>query len=156
MRDVLEIEIKASLEKVAALFADPQRTPEWMQDTEYQPLTGKAGEPGSRYQLTQREGKITFVATVVRLQLPREVEILLEAPKLRVSVTGRFTPSSPTSTQLISEEVFRFKGAINKIFGLLAFPAIKAAHRRQMQSFKRFAECEASSGLKGRPTAARD
>jgi hypothetical protein len=47
---------------------------------------------------------------------------------------------SDRKTKLISEEHFTFKGAIGKILGFLARGAIKRAHRRHMEAFKRFVE----------------
>jgi hypothetical protein len=55
-------------------------------------------------------------------------------------VNVRFVALSSERTRLISEEVFRFKGLFNKVFGFLAQRSIKKAHRRHMEAFKRFAE----------------
>jgi hypothetical protein len=53
---------------------------------------------------------------------------------------------SPGTTRLVSEEVFTFKGLLSKAFGLLARPAIRRAHRRHMEGFKRFAERQGQPG----------
>jgi len=50
---------------------------------------------------------------------------------------------SPGRTRLISEEVFSFKNPFNRLFGFLAQRAIRNAHRRHIEAFKRFAEEQA-------------
>lgn len=49
-------------------------------------------------------------------------------------------PFSSSRTRLVSEELFTFKGALGAVLGFLARGAIKKAHRRHMEWFKRFAE----------------
>ncbi len=140
MKDVVEIDIAAPLQKVAELFAAPARAPEWMDDMQYEPLSGEPGVPGSKYRLAQRDGKMNFVATVLARDLPRSFETLLDAPDFSVHVTGTFAALSPQSTRLTSREVFRFKSLFQRLFALFARPAIRKAHRKQMESFKQFAE----------------
>ena len=81
-----------------------------------------------------------FVATVVARDLPRETSLILEASNVAVAVKGRFVALSPERTKLVSEEEFSFKGPFNRVFGLLARGAIRNAHRRHMEAFRRFAE----------------
>jgi len=57
-------------------------------------------------------------------------------------VKGTFVALSAARTRLLSEEVFRFKGLFNKVFGFLVQRTIKNAHRRHMEAFKRFAEAQ--------------
>jgi len=140
MKHTVRIEIDAPREEVAALFADPTNGEKWMEDTDYAPLSGTPGTVGSRYRLAQRDGSLTFTATVVARDLPDRVVLNLESDKVDVVVTATFASLAPTKTQLTSEEVFRFHGVAGMVMGLLARPAIAKAHRRQMESFKRFAE----------------
>jgi hypothetical protein len=87
-----------------------------------------------------KKGKMVFVATVLARDLPAESRLSLDASNVTVSVKGILVPLSSDRTRLTSEEVFRFKGPLNRIFGFLARGAIKNAHRRHMEAFKRFAE----------------
>ena len=142
MKHTVRIEIEAPREKVAALFADPTNGARWMEDTDYQPLSGTPGAVGSEYRLTQKDGSLTFTATVAARELPDRVVLNLASESVEVVVTVTFASLGSRKTQLTSEEVFRFRGAMGKVMGLMARPAIAKAHRRQMESFKQFAEAE--------------
>jgi hypothetical protein len=141
MKSVVELEINASQERVAELFANPENNTRWMDDLErYEPISGEPGMPGSTYRLVPKKGNMTFVATVITRNLPAELQLRLDASNVTVSVKGTLMPLSAEKTRLLSEEVFRFKGFFNKIFGFLAQSSIKKVHRHHMESFKRFAE----------------
>jgi hypothetical protein len=147
MKSVIELEIVGPRPRVAELFASPENSPRWMDDLgRYEAISGTPGMPGSRYRLVPKKGSLAFVATVKARELPRRVQVELDSPKITVSVTGTFEELSPGRTRLVSEEVFTFKGLFSKAFGLLARPAIRRAHRRHMEGFKRFAEREGQPG----------
>jgi hypothetical protein len=144
MKSIVEIEINVPKEKVAGLFADPNNNIRWMDDLQkIEPISGEPGMPGSKYRMVPKAegfGSMAFVATVTSTHLPDEAALQLEASNVVVAVTDKFAALSPQTTKLISEEVFTFKGLFNKMFGLLVQKHIKSAHRRHMDSFKRFAE----------------
>src|SRR6478672_9743949 len=144
MKSRLELDIDAPRDRLAALLADPNNNPKWMDDIErIDPVRGELGEPGSVYRVVPKKGKLVFVATVVRRALPTQLGLLLDAPRVSVVITDTFRKLSEDKTRLISEVVLRFKGAFGKIIGVLARRPIKRAHRRHMESFKRFAESHA-------------
>jgi hypothetical protein len=103
-------------------------------------ISGQLGMPGSKYRLVPKKGKMVFVATVLARNLPSESHLSLEASNVTVSMKGLFGALSSDRTRLTSEEVFSFKGPLSKVFGFLAQGAIRRAHRRHMEAFKRFAE----------------
>ena len=141
MKSVIELDIDVPQAKLAELFTDPRRNPEWMDDLErIEPVAGNPGEPGSTYRLIPKRGNLIFVARVISRELPTEARLVLEAPSVSVAVTGKFFALSEKTTRLVSEEVFTFKGIFGKIVGFFAEGSIKDAHRRHMESFKRFAE----------------
>jgi hypothetical protein len=140
VRDIVKIEINAPRGKVAELFADPRRVLEWMEETDYEPISGDHGMPGSTYRLSQRKENMVFIATVVERDLPNRVKLNLDSPKVSVLMTAEFVALSPEKTQLVSDEVFTFKGPAGKAFGFIAGGIIKKVHRKQMDAFKRFAE----------------
>src|SRR5204863_7097929 len=105
MKSVVELEIHASRDRVAALFSDPRNTEKWMDDMEYEPLTGSQGEPGSTYHLGQRDG-MWFTATVLAKELPMEVRLRLDLPELEVAITDEFVALPSGHTKLISTEDF--------------------------------------------------
>src|SRR5437899_2684920 len=130
-------------ERLAALFVDPARMTQWMDDVDrVEAISGEPGTPGSKYRLVPKKGSMVFVATVVARDLPRESRLILEAPNVAVSVKGTLVALSSDRTRLVSEEVFSFKGLVGKVFGFLAQKSIRYAHRRHIEAFKRFAELQ--------------
>lgn len=141
MKSIVEVEINLPQKEAAELYADPRNNLKWMHDiARYEPLSGEEGMPGSTYRLEPKEGEMIFVATVVERSLPDELKLHLEASDVDVEVRGTFSSLSPTRTKLISEQVFTFKGAEKETVSPSVKEDIKAAHRRHMEDFKRFAE----------------
>lgn len=141
MKSVVEVEIDMPLQVVAELFADPRNNPKWMHDLKcYEPVSGVQGMPGSTYRLVPKAGDMIFLATVVERNLPNELRVNLEASTVDVAITGTLIRLSPTRTKLISEEEFTFKGSDNATVSSSVKDAIKTAHRRHIEDFKRFAE----------------
>jgi hypothetical protein len=146
MKSIVELDINLAQDKLAALLTDPTKSTAWMDDIErYEPVRGEPGTPGSQYRLVPKKGSMVFLATVISRDLPNESRLRLEASSVVVSITARFGAVSRDRARLVSEQVFEFKGLLNKIFGLLATPVIKKAHRQHMAAFKRFAEQQPSS-----------
>jgi len=140
MTSVVEVDIDRAQADVAALMADPQNNTKWMDDVaRVEPIDGELGTPGSTYRLVPREGNMVFVATVAARDTAR-LRLRLDASNVVVSVTSTLIETAPDRTRLISEEVFRFKGLFNTLFGFLAQASIKKVHRRHIEAFKRFAE----------------
>lgn len=141
MKSITQVEINAPVSEVAALFADPRNNPKWMLDLDrYEPLGGEQGMPGSTYRLVPKSEKMIFLVTIISRDLPRELRLHLDCPDVEVAITGKLTALSPRSTQLISEEVFTFKGALNTILSVFARKTIRTVHRRHIEDFKRFVE----------------
>jgi Polyketide cyclase / dehydrase and lipid transport len=143
MESVIELEIDVPQAKLAALLTDPQQNAMWMDDVDrVETISGQLGMPGSKYRLVPKKGKMVFVATVLERNLPTESQLSLDASNVTVSVKATFVALSVDRTRLTSEEVFSFKGLFNTLFGFLARGAIKKAHRKHMDAFKRFAEAQ--------------
>ncbi len=141
MTSRVELNINARQTPLAEAFAEPRNNPAWMDDIErIEPLSGELGQTGSSYRLVPKRGKQIFVATVEKRALPVELKLFLDSPRVSVSITDTFHRISDSQTKLISEETFRFKGLLGRLAGLSARRAIKRAHRRHMEAFKRFAE----------------
>ena len=82
MTSRVELDIDARQPQLAALFANPQNRPEWMDDLErIEPISGAPGQFGSIYRLVPKRKGWEFVATVVRRALPMEVALLLIGPQ---------------------------------------------------------------------------
>ena len=141
MRSVVDLEIDAPRETVAELYSNPANNPRWMDDLERnEPISGVLGEPGSRYRMVSRDSDMHFVVTVVSLQLPENVRLHLDWKQSAVDINVDFVQLDVGKTRFISTEDFRFSGFFPRLGGLLARRAIRAAHRRHMVAFKRFAE----------------
>ena len=152
MKSTVELDIDARQTEVSELFANPLNNPRWMDDLErIEPISGELGRPGSVYRMVPREGGLggmEFVATVVKRELPDEVRLALQSSRVSMQATDTFQRLSDGKTRMISEEVFTFKGLFSKVFGLMARGRIKAAHRRHIEAFKRFAETTTASPLR--------
>ena len=140
MKSVVELDVEAPQEKVAELFEDPWAFPKWMDDLErIEPVSGSGM---SRFRLVPKTGNLVFIARVVDAEAPHHARLALDAPSVSVSVTGRFRKLSDQTTRLVSEEIFHFKGFLGHVYGWLGRSSIRRAHRRHMESFKRFAESQ--------------
>ncbi|MGZ6143608.1 MAG: SRPBCC family protein [Myxococcales bacterium] len=147
MRSVYEGEIAVPKERLAALYSSPDNNAKWMDDLDRcEPISGDLGSVGSTYRFIPKPGGMAFVATVTVRNLPDEVGLILDSPGVRVSVNGKFVALSPTTTRFTSLEEFTFNGLFGRLFGFLATGAIRKAHRRHMEAFKRFAEQDHPSG----------
>jgi hypothetical protein len=147
MRSIVVVDINAPQEEVATLFADPSNNAKWMEDIERsEPMSGEQGMPGSIYRLIPKLGSMLFTATVVSRTLPNELRLSLDASTVAVDVHAILSRLPDGRTRLVSEEVFKFKGVWNVAFGLLARRAIRKAHRRHIEAFKRFAERQQRCG----------
>jgi hypothetical protein len=142
MKSTVELDINLPQQRLAALFADPTLNTKWMDEVErYEPVTGQPGAPGSKYRLVPKKGDMVFVATVIANDLPNESRLVLDGSNVTVAITARYVALSPGTSRLVSEEVFTFKSLIGQIIGgVFARPAIRKAHRRHIEAFKRFAE----------------
>jgi polyketide cyclase/dehydrase/lipid transport protein len=141
MKSLIEIEVHRPQSQVATLMADPMLSTKWMDDLErVEPISGEPGMPGSKYRLVPKRGKMVFVVTVDSRDLPKESRLTLDSPSVSVSVNVTFRTVAPDRTILVSEEVFRFKGLIRRLVGFFASGAIRKAHRKHIEAFKRYAE----------------
>lgn len=154
MKSTVELVIHAPQSEVAALYCDPRHDVEWMHDVaRVEPLQGELGEAGSTYRLVPKwqDGTSTdrgFVATVVARR-PNRLDLVLERSDVNVEIATKLVALSADETQLISEEIFTFKGWVAKLFGLLARRNVEQAHRSAMAAFKRFAERQVTAPTDG-------
>lgn len=141
MKSIVVVDIHVPKSELAALFADPEKCPEWMVDLErVEPIAGTLGMLGSIYRLVPKQGRPAFVCTVVEHDLPERVHLRLDSPTVAVVVRNRFLAVSPGATRLVSEEEFRFHSILGSLTGGFARHAIDSVHRRQIESFKAYAE----------------
>ena len=138
---MVELEIAAQQSVVADLYMDPRNTISWMDDIErLEPVSGEPGEAGSVFRMVPKGNDRVFVATVLTKDSPVETRLSLVAPDTSVAIKVTLNKLAWDRTRFVSEETFRFRGLLGSVMGLFAGPAIKRAHRRHMEAFKRFAE----------------
>jgi uncharacterized protein YndB with AHSA1/START domain len=142
MKSVIAVEINAPPSKVAELFDNPQGFRHWMDDVaRVEPLNGGSRvREGSAFRLVPTKGGRAFVGRIVDSDPPHRSQLTLDASTVSIDITGTFFRMSDNRTQLVSEEQFGFKGPFGHLLGLFGRPAIRRAHRRHMDAFKRFAE----------------
>ncbi len=143
MTSIFETEINVPQAKLAEFYAKPENSISWRKGLiKFEPLNGEQGKPGSRYRLIPKKGNMIFTATVISIDLPNETSVVYESLKVSIAVTRKFIALSPEKTKFISIEVFTFKGLFNKVLGFFTRQAIKKAHYKHMNDFKRVAEVE--------------
>src|SRR5215510_9956759 len=133
MKNIVQLEIDAQPEKVAALLSDPSNMPKWMEDLErVDSVSGKPGMPGSSFRMVGKAGssQSDFVVTVTARPLPQTLGLKLQSPSVDVAITDTFTALTARRTKLVSEEVFTFHGLVNPLFGFLGQRTIRKHHRR--------------------------
>jgi hypothetical protein len=141
MTSRVELDIRARQEAVAEAFAEPRNNLAWMEDIDrIEPLTGELGQAGSTYRIVPKSGNRIFIARVANRALPAELKLALDSPDVSVAITDTFHRITDDTTKLVSEEIFTFKNSFGKIAGLFGRTAIRRAHRRHMEAFKRFVE----------------
>jgi hypothetical protein len=141
MTSRVELDIQARQEAVAEAFAEPRNNLAWMEDIDrIEPIAGELGQTGSTYRMVPKRGNRIFIARVANRALPVELKLSLDARDVSVAITDTFHRLSDDTTKLVSEETFTFRNFFGKIAGLFGRAAIKRAHRRHMEAFKRFVE----------------
>lgn len=142
MKSKVVVDIDVPQKKVATLCADPTNNIKWMSDVErYEPVSGKQGMPGSIYRLVPKGDSGPFVATMVQ-RLPNEIRLTLDSPEVTIDVRRTLSTLNDGRTRFTSNEVLSFKGVWNKAVGLISTPAIRRAHRKHVEAFKKFVERE--------------
>ena len=141
----LRISIALPRERVAELFGDPQTWQHWqMSLVDYEPMSGKPGEPGSKTRLLHRFGRrcVEMIESVESSNLPEELVCVYEAPGAWNRVAHRFHELTPTETDWEFDTEFRCTGPL-RLLAWLAPGVFRKASLRDMQAFKRFAEATA-------------
>ena len=143
MRYTTEIDINQPLEKVIALFDDPDNLKEWQPGLlSFEHLEGEPGQAGAKSRLLYRMGKrdTEMIETILTHDLPREFSGTYEANNVWNHMTNRFEIVDATTTRWISENEFKAKGLFMKLMIALMPGAFKKQTRIFMQNFKAFAE----------------
>ena len=141
MKYTTEIEIKLPRKRVIELFDDPDNLSKWQEGfVSFEPISGKAGEEGSRAKLKYKMGKreIEMIETITRRELPDIFNGTYEAKGVFNIIENQFVDNGDKTTW-VSVNEFQFKGFM-KLFAIFMPGAFKKQTLKYMQDFKKFAE----------------
>ena len=137
-----EIEINLPIEKVVALFDNPNNMSIWMEGLQsFEHLSGTPGQSGARSKLIFNNGNRTMemTETIITRNLPDEFTGSYETKGVYNIVSNKFIPLGPYQTKYISEQEFEFSG-IMKLIAFLMPGAFKKQSMKYLENFKKFAE----------------
>jgi hypothetical protein len=144
MKYTTEIEINQPIDKVIALFDNPENMSKWMQGLQsFEHLSGTPGQVGAKSLLRFKMGKrdLEMIETITVRNLPDEFSGNYEAKGVFNIVKNKFVKLSDNSTKYITENEFQMKGFM-KLIGFLMPGAFKKQSYKYLLDFKNFAESQ--------------
>lgn len=144
MKFTTEIEINLPIDKVIALFDNPDNLKKCMKGLEsFEAISGTPGQPGARSKLRFKMGKreMEMIETITVRNLPHEFSGTYELNGVFNIVRNKFLPVGNNKTKYISEQEFEFSGFM-KVMGWLMPGAFKKQSMKYQQDFKAFVERE--------------
>jgi len=144
MKYTTEIEINQPIDKVIALFDNPDNMSKWMEGLQsFEHLSGTPGQVGAKSKLRFKMGKRDFemIETITVRNLPDEFSGNYEAKGVFNIVKNKFVKLSDNSTKYITENEFQMKGFM-KLIGFLMPGAFKKQSYKYLLDFKKFAESQ--------------
>ena len=142
MKYTLEIEINLPRDKVVKLFDNPDNMKHWQPGfINYQHLSGKPGQAGSKTKLRYNMGKreIEMIEKINLRKLPELFAATYEANGVWNNMRNIFSESESGKTIWTSHAEFRFSGFM-KIIAPFMQKSFKKKSFRYMKLFKEFAE----------------
>lgn len=144
MKFTTTIDINSPIDKVIALFDNPDNMSQWMEGLQsFEHLSGTPGQPGAKSKLRFKMGKreVEMIETVTVRNLPHEFSGTYQANGVFNIVKNKFVKVSEDKTRYITENEFQFKGFM-KLIAFLMPGAFKKQSMKFLQHFKEFAEKE--------------
>ncbi len=144
MKYTSEIVINKPIDKVTALFDNPDNMGKWMKGlVSFEHLSGEQGQPGAKSRLKFKMGKreIEMIETIDVRNLPDEFSGTYEAKGVFNVVKNYFQPLPDNKTKYITHNEFKFTGYM-KIIAMLMPGAFKKQSLKFMADFKKFVENE--------------
>ena len=138
------VTINAPLEKVLALFVDPENLKEWQDGfMGIEHLSGTPGAPGAQSRMTYLIGKreIDLIETIRVNNLPEEFTALYEAQTMVNTMTSRFVGLENGITRYDAfVEYTRFNGFMPKLMATLMPGVFRKQTLKWLLQFRDFAE----------------
>lgn len=145
MKYTCEIKINRPIEKVIALFDNPDNLKKWMEGLEhFEHLSGEAGHPGAKSRLKFKMGKreMEMIETITVRNLPEEFSGTYEMNGVFNIVKNKFITVSENETKYVTEQEFRFQNTMMKLMGFLLPGMFKKQSMKYLESFKKFVESQ--------------
>lgn len=147
MKYTCEIEINQPVEKVIALFDNPDNMPKWMEGLQsFEHISGTPGQPGAKSKLKFKMGRreMEMTETITARNLPEDFSGYYEMDGVINNIKNSFTALSENKTLYKTENEFEIKkNFVMKMFSILMPGMFKKQSMKYLQSFKRFAESQA-------------
>lgn len=147
MKYTIEADINLPIDKVTALFPNPENYKYWQTGLEsIELIEGSPGATGARSRLKFKMGKkdMEIMETITLSNLPDVHTITYESKLMRNIVKSEFTPIGQDKTKCVSHQELQFKGFF-KLMGLFFPGAFKKQSMKYLQDFKTFAESKATT-----------
>ena len=143
MKYSLEIEINQPIDKVIALFDNPDYLKHWQPGFKgMEPVSGEPGQPGAKTKLRYLMGKreVEMIQTITARDLPKEFSATFETNGVLNIQKNLFKSMGPDRTKWISDSEFQFSNFGFKLMGWLMPGAFKKQSKIYLEAFKKFAE----------------
>ena len=144
MKYTSEIEINLPVDRVVALFDNPENMKKWMEGLEsFEPVSGIPGQVGARSKLRfkMRGRDMELLETITVRDLLAEFSGTYETKGVFNIVKNRFTDLGNGRTRYATEQEFHFSGFM-KVIGLLMPGTFKKQSVKYLEDFRKFAEAE--------------
>jgi hypothetical protein len=139
-------DINAPLDKVVALFNEPNNFKEWQSGfIGYEPISGTPRTAGAKSAITYINGKrkIVLTETIRVMNLPMEMTALYEHEHMDNTMTNSFTELPDGKTRYTSGIGYiEFHGFMPKLMAFLMPGMFKKQSQKWVDQFKAFAEKE--------------
>ncbi|CAM3516777.1 hypothetical protein FSS13T_08740 [Flavobacterium saliperosum S13] len=145
MKYTCEVDINQPVDKVIALFDNPDNLKKWMDGLQhFEHLSGEPGQPGAKSRLKFKMGKreMEMIETVTVRNLPEEFSGTYEMEGTLNTIKNKFIPISDTKTRYVTENEFQFDNLMMKILGFLMPGMFKKQSMKYLESFRKFAESQ--------------
>lgn len=145
MQYTVETIINAPIEKVVALFDNPDNLKEWQPGLQsFKLIEGKQSEVGAKSELKFKMGsrEIEMIETITVRDLPREFSGTYEESSVFNVVKNYFEKVDAYTTKYVNYNEFQFNNLFMKLMGFLMPGMFKKTSQEYMENFKKFVESQ--------------
>lgn len=146
MKYTCEIEINQPVDKVIALFDNPDNLKKWMDGLQsFEHLSGEPGQPGAKSRLKFKMGKreMDMIETISVRNLPEEFSGFYEMDGVKNNIKNSFKAIGENKTKYSTENEFIIQNNfMMKVISFLMPGMFKKQSMKYLESFKKFAESQ--------------